>query len=245
MRIDIISLFPDFVRCVADYGVTGRAITNGLLQLEYWNPRDYTIDQHRSVDDRPYGGGPGMVLKPEPLCACIQAARKASADGAQVIYLSPQGQRLTQAALHEYKQRSGLILLAGRYEGIDERVIETEVDEQWSLGDYILSGGELAAMVIVDALARLLPGALGDAASAEQESFADGLLEHPQYTRPEEFAGQHVPSILLSGDHQQINRWRRQQALGRTWERRPELLDNLELDAEQQALLNAYRQTKN
>lgn len=239
MRIDVVTLFPELVQTLTEHGIPRRAAERGLLRLETWNPRDYTRDRHRTVDDRPYGGGPGMVMRVEPLQAAIQAARQADV-AAPVIYLSPQGRRLEQAGVRELARRPRLILVAGRYEGVDERLIEAEVDEEWSIGDYVLSGGELAAMVLADAVTRLLPGALGDADSAGQDSFMEGLLDYPHYTRPEEAAGRRVPEVLLGGNHAEIERWRRQQALGRTRERRPDLLELLELDEEQQVLLAEY-----
>ena len=239
-RIDVVTLFPELVRAVAESGVTGRAAAAGLLELVTWNPRDYARDRHRTVDDRPYGGGPGMVMLYAPLREAIRAARAAAPEGSRVAYLSPQGRRLDQAGVVELAQRPGLILVAGRYEGIDERLVEAEVDEEWSLGDYVLSGGELAAMVVVDCVTRLIPGALGDAESAEQDSFVDGLLDCPHYTRPETVDGCVVPPVLLSGDHAAIARWRRKQALGRTWERRPDLLERVALDEEQRGLLEEY-----
>lgn len=242
MRIDVVSLFPPMFEAVTDYGVIGRAIKNGLLTLRVWNPRDYTEDRHRTVDGRPYGGGPGMVMLIEPLVRAIKAARTEQVDGARVIYLSPQGRRLEQAGVQELSKRQGMILLAGRYEGVDERLLENEVDEEWSIGDYVLSGGELAAMVMIDAIARQLPGALGDEDSAQQDSFAEGLLDHEHYTRPEEYAGQQVPEVLLSGDHEKIRRWRLKRSLGRTWLRRPDLLERLPLNSEQKHLLDEFRQ---
>ncbi|MBI3343913.1 MAG: tRNA (guanosine(37)-N1)-methyltransferase TrmD [Gammaproteobacteria bacterium] len=240
MEIAVVTLFPDMFKALTDYGVTGRAVHRGVVRLSCWNPRDYTEDRHRTVDDRPYGGGPGMVMRVEPLSAAIVAARGAAGEGSRVIYLSPQGRRLDQSGVNELAALSGLVLVAGRYEGIDERVIVTQVDQEWSIGDYVLSGGELAAMVIVDALTRRLPGALGHEDSAQDDSFAGGLLEYPHYTRPEDVAGLKVPEVLLSGDHQAILRWRRKQALGRTWVRRPDLLKYLQLDQEQQKLLNEF-----
>ncbi len=240
MRIDCVTLFPDMVREVARWGVTGRAVARGILELGTWNPRDYATDRHRTVDDRPYGGGPGMVMAVGPLRRAIRAARQAAPDGAPVIYLSPQGRRLDQAGVRELAARPGLILVSGRYEGVDERVIETDVDEEWSIGDFVLSGGELGAMVIVDAVCRLLPGALGDAESAARDSFSEGLLDHPHYTRPAREGGRTVPEVLLGGNHGAIERWRRKQALGRTWLRRPELLEDLELDEEQRGLLDEF-----
>jgi tRNA (guanine37-N1)-methyltransferase len=242
MKIDVISLFPPMFEAVTNYGITGRAIKNGLLSLRVWNPRDYTEDRHRSVDDRPYGGGPGMVMMVEPLAKAIAAARSEQANGVKVIYLSPQGRKLDHAGVMELSQREGLILLAGRYEGIDERLLQTEVDEEWSIGDYVLSGGELAAMVVVDAIARQMPGALGDEDSAQQDSFVDGLLDYEHYTRPETYSGRVVPEVLLSGDHEKIRRWRLKRSLGRTWLRRPDLLERLELDSEQKHLLEEFKQ---
>ena len=238
MRFDVISLFPemfDAIRC----GVAGRAIERGQIELALWNPRDYAEDTHRTVDDRPYGGGPGMVMMVEPLRRAIIDA-KAAAPGSPVLYLSPQGRRLDQAAVRELAAQSGLILLAGRYEGIDERLIETYVDQEWSIGDYVLSGGELPAMVLMDATVRMLPGVLGHADSAEQDSFADGLLDCPHYTRPEEIEGRAVPEVLTSGNHELIRRWRLQQALGRTWLRRPDLIEARQLSSEEQVLLNDF-----
>ncbi|SIR23725.1 tRNA (guanine37-N1)-methyltransferase [Aeromonas sp. RU39B] len=240
MWIGVISLFPEMFRAITEHGVTGRAVKNGLLQIECWNPRDFTHDKHRTVDDRPYGGGPGMLMMVQPLRDAIHAAKQAAGDGAKVIYLSPQGRKLTQAGVTELAVSQKLILVAGRYEGIDERVIQTEVDEEWSIGDYVLSGGELPAMTLIDAVSRLVPGVLGDQASAEQDSFTDGLLDHPHYTRPEVLDGLTVPEELLSGNHALIKRWRMKQSLGRTWQRRPELINNLALTDEQEKLLAEY-----
>jgi tRNA (guanine37-N1)-methyltransferase len=240
MRIDVISIFPPMFEAITAYGITGRAVKNGLLEVRVWNPRDYSEDKHRYVDDRPYGGGPGMVMQPEPLARTIQAARAAQPQ-AKVLFLSPQGRRFDHAAAAELAQRPGLILLAGRYEGIDERLIATAVDEEWSIGDYVLSGGELAAMVLIDAVTRLLPGALGDEDSAAQDSFVDGLLDCEHFTRPEVYAGLKVPEVLLSGDHEKIRRWRLKRALGRTWQRRPELLAQLDLTTEQRELLEEFK----
>ena len=238
MRFDVISLFPemfDAMRC----GISGRAIERGQVTLELWNPRDYTQDAHRTVDDRPYGGGPGMVMMVEPLRLAIEDAR-AAAPSSRVLYLSPQGRRLDQSAVREMAAESGLVLLAGRYEGVDERLIEAYTDQEWSIGDYVLSGGELPAMVLMDAVIRLLPGVLGHADSAEQDSYTDGLLDCPHYTRPEEIAGRAVPEVLKSGNHELIRRWRLQQALGRTWLRRPELLEGRALSGEEQDLLDDF-----
>ncbi|HDZ8828091.1 TPA: tRNA (guanosine(37)-N1)-methyltransferase TrmD [Aeromonas dhakensis] len=240
MWIGVISLFPEMFRAITEHGVTGRAVKSGLLQIECWNPRDFTHDKHRTVDDRPYGGGPGMLMMVQPLRDAIHAAKQAAGDGAKVIYLSPQGRKLTQAGVTELATNQKLILVAGRYEGIDERVIQTEVDEEWSIGDYVLSGGELPAMTLIDAVSRLVPGVLGDRASAEQDSFTDGLLDHPHYTRPEVLDGLAVPEALTSGNHEVIRRWRLKQSLGRTWQRRPELINNLALTDEQESLLAEY-----
>jgi tRNA (guanine37-N1)-methyltransferase len=240
MRIEVVTLFPESVVTLLQFGVTGRAVERKLLQVGTENPRDYATDKHKSVDDRPYGGGPGMVMKVETLRAAIHAARAKAGDGAKVIYLSPQGRALDQAGVQELAKHPALILVAGRYEGVDERLIETEVDEEWSIGDYVLSGGELPALVMIDALARLIPGALNDEESAAQDSFMNGLLDCPHYTRPEDFEGRRVPEVLLSGDHAAIRRWRMQQMLGRTWSRRPDLLKDLELSAEQKKLLEDF-----
>lgn len=248
MRFAVITLFPEMLDAIMDFGITGRAIDSGLIEIQAWNPRDYATDNHRTVDDRPFGGGPGMVMMLPPLCAAIRAARNSMSGVTKVIHLTPQGRKLDQAGVMELAGNQNLILLSGRYEGIDERLIETEVDEEWSIGDYVLSGGELAAMVIIDAVARTLPGVLGHADSAREDSFCAGLLDYPHYTRPEEFEGKRVPEILLSGDHEKIRRWRLKQALGRTWLRRPELLEKLELNKEQQNLLDEFKtefKTKN
>jgi tRNA (guanine37-N1)-methyltransferase len=237
MKIALITLFPEMFAAVTDYGISGRAVKQGLLEITSYNPRDYTEDRHQTVDDRPYGGGPGMVMMIEPLRRAIAAARDWIDQDALVVYLSPQGAVLDQAAVNGFAKRESLILIAGRYEGIDERLIQMEVDEEWSVGDYVLSGGELPAMVLIDALIRQLPGALGHQDSADQDSFADGLLDCPHYTRPEQYEGSEVPEVLMSGNHEKIRRWRLQQSLVRTQQRRPELLDRLKLNTEQQALL--------
>ena len=242
MRIDVLSLFPEFVAQCAGFGVVGRAQERGLLSLHGWNPRDYAEGNYRRVDDRPFGGGPGMVMLIDPLRACLRAAREADPRPAKVVYLSPQGERLAQAGVRELAGRERMILLCGRYEGVDERLIQAEVDEELSIGDYVLSGGELAAAVVVDAVARLQDGALNDAESAAQDSFdADGLLDCPHYTRPVEHALGAVPEVLLSGNHADIARWRRMQALGRTWQRRPDLLDEAALSKADRRLLEAFR----
>tara|TARA_B100000767_G_scaffold274610_1_gene308199 strand:+ start:667 stop:1383 length:717 start_codon:yes stop_codon:yes gene_type:complete len=225
---------------ITQYGVTSRAVKQKKLILDYWNPRDFTQDRHETVDDRPYGGGPGMVMKVEPLRQAIYTAKQKLGDETKVICLSPQGRRLDQQGLLELVARDAMILVAGRYEGIDERLIEKEIDEEWSIGDYVLSGGELAAMVMVDGMARLLPGVLGDEESAKQDSFMAGLLDHPHYTRPENLAEQAVPSVLLGGDHKAIRKWRLKQSIGRTWLRRPDLLTVMTLDDEQRVLLEQF-----
>jgi tRNA (guanine37-N1)-methyltransferase len=240
MNIEVVTLFPESVVTLLQFGVTGRAVERRLLQVGTENPRDHATDKHKSVDDRPYGGGPGMVMKVETLRAAIHAAKGRAGAGAKVIYLSPQGRQLDQAGVQELAKHPALVLVAGRYEGVDERLIETEVDEEWSIGDYVLSGGELPALVMIDALARLIPGALNDEESAAQDSFMNGLLDCPHYTRPEVFEGRKVPEVLLSGDHAAIRRWRMKQMLERTWLRRPDLLKDLELDAEQKKLLQDF-----
>jgi len=239
MRIDVVTLFPEMIRAGAGHGIQGRAIQRGLLELGTWNPRDYSEDRHGAVDDRSYGGGPGMVMQVQPLRAAVRAARSAGV-AAPVVFLSPQGRRFDQQKALELAGLERLILVAGRYEGIDERIIDMEVDEELSIGDYVLSGGELPVLVIMDAVTRLLPGALGDENSAQHDSFMDGLLDYPHYTRPEEAEGKRVPDVLLGGNHRSIDRWRRKQALGRTWQRRPDLLEALQLDAEQQELLDEF-----
>jgi tRNA (guanine37-N1)-methyltransferase len=241
MRFDVITLFPDMFEA-ARQGITGRAIERGQVQLQLWNPRDYTHDAHRTVDDRPYGGGPGMVMKVEPLRAAILEA-KAAAPDSKVLYMSPQGRPLTQGAVQAMSEQPGLILLAGRYEGIDERLLEAHVDEEWSIGDYVLSGGELPAMVLMDALIRLLPGVLGHEDSAVEDSHVDGLLDCPHYTRPEVIEGRAVPEVLLSGNHKAIREWRLMQSLGRTWLRRPDLLESRPLTDEEQGLLDQFIRT--
>lgn len=242
MKLGVITLFPDMFAAVTDYGVSSRAFKSGLLALQCWNPRDFTRDRHQTVDSRPYGGGPGMVMMIDPLRAALQTAR-AAMPTARVAYLSPQGRRLDQAAVREFASRDELILLCGRYEGIDERLLQLEVDEEWSVGDYVLSGGELAAMVLIDATTRLLPGVLGHEQSAEQDSFSDGLLDCPHYARPEVYEGMAVPPVLLSGNHAEIKRWRLQQSLLRTRERRPDLIAGRQLSPLEARLLQATDQT--
>ncbi|HXF66907.1 MAG TPA: tRNA (guanosine(37)-N1)-methyltransferase TrmD [Burkholderiales bacterium] len=244
-QFDVISLFPQMFEAVTAWGVTGRARERGLYRLVLWNPRDFAENAHRTVDDRPYGGGPGMVMMAQPLEKTIRAARarQASAGVARtrVVYLSPQGRLLDHRLVMEFAAEAGLVLLAGRYEGVDERLIGRQVDDEVSIGDYVLSGGELAAMVVMDAVVRQLPGALGDAESAGQDSFANGLLDCPHYTRPEVYEGEPVPAVLLSGNHAEIARWRLKQALGRTWRRRPDLLAKRALSEEERALLEEYK----
>ena len=240
MQIVVVSIFPELVGQVGEYGVVGRAVERQLLALCCENPRDYAEDAHRTVDDRPYGGGPGMVLKFEPTAGAIRQAKDRLPAGSPVICLSPQGKVFDQDTARRLSDLQGFVLLAGRYEGIDERLIENEVDEELSLGDFVLSGGEIAAMAVIDAVARLLPGVLGDDESAAQDSFMDGLLDHPHYTRPESVDGHRVPAVLLSGDHARIARWRYKQALGRSFLRRPDLVKKLNLDHEQQHLLDEF-----
>jgi len=240
MHVQVVSIFPEMVGRVAEYGVVGRAVARGLLTLSCQNPREFATDAHRTVDDRPYGGGPGMVMKYEPTAAAIAAARGALPPGSRVVCLTPQGAVFEQATARRYAALPGLILLAGRYEGIDERLVEAQVDEELSLGDFVLSGGEIAAMAVIDAVTRLIPGVLGDEDSSEQDSFSEGLLDHPHYTRPEVIEGRKVPDVLLSGDHARIARWRYKQALGRSFLRRPDLVRKLGLNDEQQKLLDEF-----
>ncbi len=250
MHIEVITLFPQMFAALSDYGITGRAIQKQIATLATVNPRDFAEDRNNTVDDRPYGGGPGMVMMHPPLKKAIQAARAKCGNDVKVAYLSPQGRKLDQQGLQTLAARQDLILVCGRYEGIDERLIQSEVDEEWSVGDYVLSGGELAAMVMIDGIIRLLPDALGHADSAQQDSFVDGLLDYPHYTRPELILESidseinkgelTVPGVLLSGDHKKIDRWRKKQALGRTWLRRPDLLEKIKLDEEQQCLLDEF-----
>ncbi|MCA1799312.1 MAG: tRNA (guanosine(37)-N1)-methyltransferase TrmD [Xanthomonadaceae bacterium] len=240
MRVDVVTLFPELVAAIGQHGVTGRAVERGLVELVCWSPRDYAHDRHRTVDDRPYGGGPGMVMKVEPLRDAIRAARAADPRPVRATYLSPQGRRLDQRGVEALAKCDRLLLVAGRYEGIDERLVGVEIDDEVSIGDYVLSGGEPAAMVVVDAVARLLPGVLGDATSAGADSFADGLLDHPHYTRPEVLDGREVPEVLLAGDHAAVRRWRLKTALGRTWERRRDLIEARALTDEERKLLDEY-----
>ncbi|MEZ5509002.1 MAG: tRNA (guanosine(37)-N1)-methyltransferase TrmD [Gammaproteobacteria bacterium] len=245
MKFSIVTLFPEMFKAITEHGITSRAVKNGLIELELVNPRDFTHDVHRTVDDRPYGGGPGMLMLVEPLLAAIAQARQNLADKgiaqAKVVYVSPQGRRFDQHSARSFSEQAGMIFLCGRYEGIDERVIEMAVDEEWSIGDYVLSGGELPVMAMIDATARLLPGVLGHKDSATEDSFFEGLLDCPHYTRPEDYQGRVVPPVLLSGNHAAIRRWRLKQSLGRTWQRRPDLLEGKQLTSEEAKLLQEYR----
>ena len=240
MRLGIISIFPEMFQALTDYGVSGRAVSNGQVDVTAWNPRDFTTDRHQTVDDRPYGGGPGMLMKVEPLKQAIAAAKAKNGSNSKVIYLSPQGQTLTQQKAQQLAGEESLIFISGRYEGIDERLIQTQVDEEISIGDYVLSGGELAAMVVMDSIIRLVPEVLGHDLSAVEDSFVDGLLDCPHYTRPENVEGLEVPEVLLSGNHEKIKRWRLKQALGRTWQRRPDLMEKRELNKVEQSLLQEF-----
>jgi tRNA (guanine37-N1)-methyltransferase len=241
LKIAVISIFPDMFGAIANFGITSRALKQGLVELKTITPRDFAYDRHSTVDDRPFGGGPGMVMMVQPLRDAIAEAKVWAGSEAKVIYLSPQGRTLDQAGVVQLSGYNNMILIAGRYEGIDERLLDTVIDEEWSIGDYVLSGGELPAMVLIDAVTRLIPGALGHALSAEQDSFTAGLLDCPHYTRPEEFEGMRVPGVLMSGNHELIRRWRLKQALGRTWLKRPDLLQAINLTEEQQKLLTDYR----
>ena len=245
MRFDVITIFPEMLDALADHGITRRALDEKRFELKTWDPRDFTADSYRRVDDRPYGGGPGMVMLAEPLQAAIEAAkarqRAAGVEAPKVLLMSPQGERLTEALVQELSQEAGLVLIAGRYEGVDERLVARSVDREISIGDYVTSGGELPAMVLIDCVVRRLPASLNDAESASQDSFSAGLLDWPHYTRPEEWSGERVPDVLLSGNHAAIARWRRKQALGRTWDRRPDLIDEAKLSREDRQLLEEYR----
>jgi tRNA (guanine37-N1)-methyltransferase len=242
MRFDVITLFPEMVLQAAQIGVTGKAIENNIVSLNVWNPRDFTHDRHKTVDDRPFGGGQGMVMKYKPLHDTVTAAKVDAKPDCKVVYLSPQGKQVTQALLQEAGELSQLVLVAGRYEGLDERFIQQDCNEEWSLGDYVISGGELAALIVIDGITRLLPNVLGNEQSALQDSHSDGLLDYPQYTRPEVIENMAVPDVLLSGNHAQIAKWRMQQALGRTWQKRPDLLNKKTLSAEQERLLAQFKE---
>ena len=248
MQLGIVSLFPEMFTAVTEHGISGRAVRSGLMNLELFNPRDYTTDKHRTVDDKPFGGGPGMLMKTEPLMASIAAARQAvsqkqtTGESVKVIYLSPQGKTLKQDSIIDLAKREGMVLLCGRYQGIDNRVLVSEIDEEWSLGDFVISGGELAAMTLIDAMTRFQPGALGDEGSALEDSFSNGLLHSPEYTRPQSIDGSDVPKVLLSGDHEAIRKWRLKQSLGATWLKRPDLLQAMSLEIEQEELLEQFKQ---
>lgn len=240
LEFGVVTLFPEMFSAFNGYGVTGRAVKQGVISVNTWNPRDFTEDRHRTVDDRPFGGGPGMLMKVQPLKEAIHAAKSASEKRSTVIYLSPQGRKLDQQGVSTMLNSERIVFVCGRYEGIDERLIETEIDEEWSLGDFVLSGGELAAMAFMDAISRLIPGVLGHDQSSVEDSFFDGLLDCPHYTRPEVLDGLAVPDVLLSGHHENIRRWRAKQAIGRTWERRPDLIEGRQLTNEQQTLLDEF-----
>tara|TARA_B110000305_G_scaffold206656_1_gene237614 strand:+ start:478 stop:1245 length:768 start_codon:yes stop_codon:yes gene_type:complete len=248
MQLGIVSLFPEMFAAVTEHGISGRAVRSGLMNLELFNPRDYTTDKHRTVDDKPFGGGPGMLMKTEPLMASIAAARQAvsqkqtTGESVKVIYLSPQGKTLKQDSIIDLAKREGMVLLCGRYQGIDNRVLVSEIDEEWSLGDFVISGGELAAMTLIDAMTRFQPGALGDEGSALEDSFSNGLLHSPEYTRPQSIDGSNVPKVLLSGDHEAIRKWRLKHSLGATWLKRPDLLQAMSLELEQEELLEQFKQ---
>jgi tRNA (guanine37-N1)-methyltransferase len=241
MRIAVVTLFPQMVREALNVGVIGRALERGIFEIEYFDPRDYTADVHRAVDDRPYGGGPGMVLKVEPMRSAVQSAMRSLPPGSRRVYLGADGLKFEQSMARAACEWPGLVLVAGRYEGIDARFIETDIDEEWSIGDYVLSGGELPALVVIDAIVRLMPGTLGSSESALQESFIERLLDWPHYTRPQVLEGQEVPAVLASGDHAAIHRWRLRQALGRTWLRRPELLERRGMNDEERELLEDFK----
>lgn len=241
MHIGIITLFPEMFDAIIKHGVTSRAVNNGLLNISCWNPRDFTFDKHKTVDDRPYGGGPGMLMMVQPLKDAIHKAKEELGHKAKVVYLSPQGKRFEQKAVDHFVNQNELIFICGRYEGIDERLIQSEVDEEWSIGDFVLTGGELAAMTMIDAISRFIPGVLNHNDSAKEDSFATGLLDCPHYTRPEVLDGMAVPDVLMSGHHKEIRRWRLKQSLGRTWLRREDLLLNLALTEEEKLLLDEFK----
>ena len=244
MWFGVISLFPEMFSAVCNSGVTSRAVKRGLIEVNVWNPRDFTLDKYQTVDDKPYGGGPGMLMKVQPLRDAISSARQRAPEGTKVVYMSPQGERLSHSLVTRFHNWGSLLLIAGRYEGIDERILQKEVDLEVSIGDYVLSGGEIPAMCVIDAVSRMVPGVLGDIRNAHEDSFADGLLHFPQYTRPEVIDGMEVPEVLMSGNHEKIRRWRLQQALARTYERRPDLLQSRLLNREEQKLLDEYLEQK-
>ncbi len=243
MFFGVVTLFPDMIQATLQQGVVGRALQSGLINLQTWNPRDYTHDVHRTVDDRPYGGGPGMIMKVEPLVAALQDGQKSLPNGVRRIYLSPQGIPVRQAMLREVAQEQGMLLVCGRYEGIDERIIQCEIDEEWSLGDFVLSGGEIAAAAVIDGVARLIPGVLGHSESAVLDSFENGWLDCPHYTRPESYKGKAVPPVLLSGNHEKIRRWRLEESIRRTLQRRPDLVNNRDLSEEEKEILEQLDHT--
>ncbi len=240
MKIGVITLFPEMFSAVTEYGISGRAFRHEVMSVTYYNPREFALDKHRTVDAKPFGGGPGMLMKSEPLVAAIKAAKN-QLPGAKVIYLSPQGRPLDNEAVRQIAQREQIVLVCGRYQGIDQRVIDAEIDEEWSLGDFVLSGGEIPAMALIDSVSRFQPGALGDAASADEDSFSEGLLHCPEYTRPADFEGVAVPNELLDGNHEAIRIWRLKHSLGATWLKRPDLLERLSLTVEQQKLLEEFK----
>jgi tRNA (guanine37-N1)-methyltransferase len=245
MHFDVVTIFPEMFDALADHGITRRALDEKRFEMKTWDPRDFTADSYRRVDDRPYGGGPGMVMMAEPLTMCVEAARQrqrdAGVEAPKVLLMSPQGERLNESLVRELTAEAGLVLIAGRYEGVDERVVKRSVDREVSIGDYVTSGGELPAMVLIDCIVRRLPASLNDTESAAQDSFSEGLLDWPHYTRPEEWRQARVPDVLMSGNHAAIARWRRKQALGRTWDRRPDLIDEAKLSREDRQLLEEYR----
>ncbi|WWO98004.1 MAG: tRNA (guanosine(37)-N1)-methyltransferase TrmD [Candidatus Dasytiphilus stammeri] len=243
MWIGIISIFPEMFQAITEFGITSRALKKSLLSIKIWNPRNFALNQYGTVDNRPYGGGSGMIMMVQPLIDAIKAAKTTAVD-ATVVYLSPQGKRLDHQGVHELVNRKKLILVCGRYEGIDDRIIQTEIDEEWSVGDYILSGGELPAMILIDTITRFIPGAIASD-SVEEDSFFNGLLEYPHFTRPRVFEGKEVPRVLLSGNHYEIQRWRLKQSLGRTWLKRPDLLENITLNDYQVSLLTEFKQEYN
>jgi len=239
MWFGVVTLFPEMFASL-EYGITGRALKDKLIELHCWNPRDFATNKHRQVDDRPYGGGPGMVMMASPLQAAISFAKNAAPKPPKVILLSPQGKCFNQHSAQAMLETENLILVAGRYEGVDERLIDAEIDEEWSVGDYVLSGGELPAMIMIDTITRLIPGALGHEESASSDTLSDGLLKYPQFTRPESFQDVKVPEVLLSGNHEHIERWRLKQSLGRTWHKRPDLLAKKQLNKVEKDLLEEF-----
>ena len=240
MHFSVVAVFPEMISAIARFGVLGRALNENLIQLDTWNPRDYADTKQRNIDDRPYGGTPGMVMMVHPLQGALQSAKARHQGQFKTIYLSPQGRQLTQPHINRFAQLDGLILLAGRYKGVDERLVDMEIDEEWSLGDYVISGGELAALVLIDAVSRQCPNVLGNEDSASLDSFSTGLLDCPHYTRPRDYEGREVPQVLQAGDHEKIRQWQLKQSLGRTLERRPDLLRDRNFTSEERRLLNEY-----